>query len=349
MGMTYHIIGAGISGLAAAQRLKRQHPGCKVVIYEAANHPGGRIFSFYDRRLGVEIDNATHVILGANPLACSRLKAEDFHKKCTFYDLEKQKLSRQVWKFGAEIVKAASNTDPQQTAPSIKRTLWRKLFPFTPGKRKIYYSHGDLSQKLIMPLLHYADEIYFGWTLKAAEQSNQRVNALVFNRGRRVELGTEDQVISAVDAHNAARLFSLPAYEFNEITNIFYLTSQPLYLPGNNKFLGLRGGMADWVFVNGNIVSVTVSNSAFLPKDKDELARRTWLELGKIRGMVPAFMPKYRVIRHKRATIRQDEANNRNRGAAAGLPLKNLKIIGDWTETNFPACIEAALRSARRV
>lgn len=63
-----HIIGAGLAGLAAATRLSRlvSAAGCRLVVYEAAGHAGGRCRSFYEASLQRQIDNGNHLMLGAN-------------------------------------------------------------------------------------------------------------------------------------------------------------------------------------------------------------------------------------------------------------------------------------------
>lgn len=60
-----HIIGAGISGVAAGTEIARR--GIKVNLYESAAQAGGRCRSFYDHTLDRYIDNGNHLMLGANP------------------------------------------------------------------------------------------------------------------------------------------------------------------------------------------------------------------------------------------------------------------------------------------
>lgn len=59
-----HVIGAGLSGLAAAVRLAAA--GRPVTVYEAAGHAGGRCRSFHDPVLGCAIDNGNHLVLSGN-------------------------------------------------------------------------------------------------------------------------------------------------------------------------------------------------------------------------------------------------------------------------------------------
>jgi squalene-associated FAD-dependent desaturase len=64
--MIVHVVGAGVAGLSAALALHRAKAGIRVILHEAAPHAGGRCRSWIDRRLGTEIDNGTHAVLGAN-------------------------------------------------------------------------------------------------------------------------------------------------------------------------------------------------------------------------------------------------------------------------------------------
>jgi squalene-associated FAD-dependent desaturase len=64
-----HVVGAGLSGLAAAIALVEA--GAEVALYEAAAHAGGRCRSYFDRGLGSRIDNGNHLLLSGNHAALS--------------------------------------------------------------------------------------------------------------------------------------------------------------------------------------------------------------------------------------------------------------------------------------
>ena len=70
---TIHIIGAGLAGLAAAERLSRSH--WTVAVHEATAVAGGRCRSYYDQSTGMVIDNGTHLLLSGNHSAISLTEA----------------------------------------------------------------------------------------------------------------------------------------------------------------------------------------------------------------------------------------------------------------------------------
>jgi squalene-associated FAD-dependent desaturase len=59
-----HVIGAGLAGLAAAVALSEA--GCRVTVLEAGPAAGGRCRSYFDRELGMRIDNGNHLLLSGN-------------------------------------------------------------------------------------------------------------------------------------------------------------------------------------------------------------------------------------------------------------------------------------------
>lgn len=67
-----HIVGAGVSGLAAAVRLA--DAGRRVVIHESSGHAGGRCRSFHDSTLDCAIDNGNHLLLTGNRSAHAYLE-----------------------------------------------------------------------------------------------------------------------------------------------------------------------------------------------------------------------------------------------------------------------------------
>ncbi len=345
--ITYHIIGAGIAGLSCAYFLKKKNPTCKTIVYEAASHLGGRCYSFDDKELQTRLDNATHVILGGNKYAAKLFAPHKWHNDCYFWNVSKDTVGADYKKFRAEIFKAMCNTEAGKAAKKIKHKIFWKLFPWGAKQRRIYFSQNDLSQRLINPLAAYADELYTNCKLLKLETQFGQIAQLNFNN-REVEVHAEDKIILALDAANTSRFLETPQFDFNGIINIFYHTSQPLSLPKKAAFLGVANGLFDWIFVHNNITAVTISDAKNNNEKLEDLARSIWKQLDTLRNVNSAFVPPFRVIHHKHATIRQDEENNAKRPQSAQTPYPNLFIAGDWTMKDYPCSIEAAILSGKR-
>lgn len=343
--ITYHIIGGGIAGLAAARFIKKKNIENKVILYEATHKLGGRCFSFFDAKLDRKIDNATHVILGANKNVRELMGDLDFQSLTKFWS--HRNTSAKFWNFKDLILRSVFNTQSEEVAKPLIRNLMLKLFPFLPYKLKTYYSKGDLSNRLIEPLSRYIDELKLDYVLQGFETSKKKICKLKFNKAE-IEIKKNDKIICALDAASYHKIFDGPEFDFNEICNAFFRTSTALFLPDELSFIATPENLGDWIFINDDVVAVTVSDSGKIEEDDDHLARILWCEIRAVKGLTPAFMPPYRIFRYKQATIRQDEANNNKRPESAKSAYNNMKIAGDWTMREYPCCLEAAVLSAKR-
>jgi hydroxysqualene dehydroxylase len=73
-----HVIGAGLAGLSAA--LSLTSAGRSVILHEAGPAAGGRCRSYFDKELGLRIDNGNHLLLSGNLAAkayIAEIDAED--------------------------------------------------------------------------------------------------------------------------------------------------------------------------------------------------------------------------------------------------------------------------------
>ena len=76
-----HVVGAGLSGLAAALALDPRR--FEIIVHEAARHAGGRCRSYFDRELGRVIDNGNHLVLSGNTAVQEHLRIVGAEDKLT--------------------------------------------------------------------------------------------------------------------------------------------------------------------------------------------------------------------------------------------------------------------------
>lgn len=164
-------------------------------------------------------------------------------------------------------------------------------------------------------------------------------------------------VICAVPPHRLAPLVAnLPelkdaakqvnGFEYQPIYSIYFQYPQPVRLP--LPMVGLHGGHAQWVFDRdrlcrqpGVIAAVISAQGLHQELTHDDLASNVRDELRRSFGFSsePAW---HRVIAEKRATF---SCNVDLKRPAQVTPLKNFFLAGDYTESDYPATIEAAVRS----
>lgn len=114
--------------------------------------------------------------------------------------------------------------------------------------------------------------------------------------------------------------------------------------PGETGFWGLIGGVAEWVFAKGEILSVTVSAAnKYAEMDNATLAALVWADLRAAFGLAQEI-PEHRVVREKRATFAATPAQLKLRPGTRTAD-KHIMLAGDWTDTGLPATIEGAIRS----
>jgi len=394
--MTFHVVGAGVAGLAGALMLARA--GHRVIIYEATPAPGGRA-----RALPDGTDNGTHALLGANRVAFRFLTAigardawvEPEPDGLPVLDLA-DRSARQValsplgWLSGAKrptglswggflamarlalpgadrtvaaafaahpallralvepLTVAALNTPASEASASLLGVVLRRLG--APGAARLFVAARGLGPDLIAPAVAtlgcHGATLRAGMRLRGITRDGDRVTALDFG-DQTVPLPPEEAVLLAVPPWEAARLLpGVPTPQLHApILNLHFAHATE----GPVRFIGLLGGLAQWVLVRPGGVSVTVSaadDSVGLPEAAATV--RIWPEVREaalrfsLPGEWPVAPPPARAVRERRATPRHTVGP---RPRPPRRPLANLALAGDWTVTDLPATIESAIRS----
>jgi squalene-associated FAD-dependent desaturase len=405
--MTVHVIGAGLSGLAAAVELARE--GASVTLFEAAAQAGGRCRSYHDRELGRTIDNGNHLVLSGNQNvtryldilgASDRLASpsEGFR----FFDLTRDRdfvirpnpgafpwwiavPDRRVpgtrayqYLRALKLAFARANATVSDILPhdEVYRVLWEPLAVSalnTPAGEasargfwqvlaKTLLRGGDFARPLIArenladtfvtPALEFLArkgvQVRLGVRVKRILYSAGGVGGLVLE-GAEDPWRDGDRVVLAVPPAVAERMvpqLETPCTDEPIVNAHFAITEQggdpPL------EIVAIVGGAAQWVFRRPGLASVTVSAArAMVEEPAESLAPRLWRDVARAFPNLGTAMPAYRIIKEKRATIRQSPTDEAARPAAK-TAYDNLWLAGDWTATGLPATIEGSLLSGFR-
>jgi squalene-associated FAD-dependent desaturase len=213
-----------------------------------------------------------------------------------------------------------------------------------------YIAREGLSTTFIDPALAYLDRhgcpVHLGQRLRGLRLIDQRVTALEFADSV-VEIAAADRVVLALPPAAIAQLLpEIPVPgESRAIVNAHFRLGNVPATPDGIPFLGLVGGLAQWIFLRGDVASITVSAGDELAKSASgEIAALLWDEVARALDLPDQALPPYRIIKERRATIAQTPDAARTRpGARTGHA--NLFLAGDWTDTGIPATIEGAIRS----
>ena len=209
-----------------------------------------------------------------------------------------------------------------------------------------------LSDSFIDPATRFLEarggRLHYGARLKAITLTSGAARGLEF-ADETVALDADDQVILALPSWSLGTLLpDLPVPDgSNAILGVHFR------LPtgrdwGDTPFIGLIGGKAQWIFMRGDVVSITTSAADdLIDRDAARLAALVWPEVRAALGLGDSPLPPYRVIKEKRATFCQSPDQIVRRPGAESA-IANLFLAGDWTDTGLPATMEGAIRSGAR-
>lgn len=253
-----------------------------------------------------------------------------------------------TWQRLWEPLTLAVLNEPPDTAAAapLAAVLRRTLLKGGRACRPITMPEG-LGPTLVAPALRMIEDlgarIHWRAPLRGIDGSGGRARALVFDAGP-VALGPEDAMILAVPAAVAGRLLGLPApAEGRPILNAHFRVPAGA-VDGAPPLLGVLGGLAQWIFVRGDVVSVTVS-AADACGGGASPAERLWTEVAqalRIGGRPLAT----RLLRETAATFAATPES-----LAGRLPmrtgLRNVLLAGDHVAAPLPSTLEGAILSGR--
>jgi squalene-associated FAD-dependent desaturase len=249
------------------------------------------------------------------------------------------------------VMLAVLNTAPAEGSMDLAGAVVRESLARGGLASRPRIASPTLAAAFVEPAVGYLQakgaELRLRRSLKAIEAEGGRAVRLVFT-GETVELGPDDAVVLAVAPAPARDL--LPGLtvpdDFRAIVNGHFALPEGFDWAAAPPMTGLIGGVAEWVFVFHDRISVTVSGAdRLVDQDREDLARRLWADVAQTLGLGAAPLPAWQIVKEKRATFAATPAQDALRPPATATGLANVVLAGDWTRTGLPATIEGALRS----
>jgi squalene-associated FAD-dependent desaturase len=258
-------------------------------------------------------------------------------------------LYRGLWE---PLTVAAINAPAERAAAVLLKAVVQETFLRGGGACRPLIARESLAHSFIDPavdtLARRGVELRFGMRVQAMDVRGARVNALTVGE-ETLPLADGDSAILAVPPWDAVALrpgLTVPPAGEPIVNVHFRLPRAPLGA-GHVGLTGVIGGTAQWIFVRGDVVSITISAAAEEAQlEAEEIAARCWRDVQRVLGLADP-LPPWRVVKEKRATFAQDPDAVASRPDPATVVV-NLFLAGDWTDTGLPATIEGAIRSGRR-
>ena len=236
---------------------------------------------------------------------------------------------------------AALNTPIREASSRKLGRVLRRLA--LPGSARLFVAERGLGPDLVEPALATLRKLgvtlHRGSRLTGLGIDGRRVWRLDV-RGAGIPLERADSVVLALPPGELARL--LPGLQVptrhEPIVNLHLTTPYA----GRTRFVGLVGGLAQWMLVRPGRISLTVSaarGTVDLPAAT--LARTIWQEAAQASRLMSLELPSgdlpaWRVIKERRATISQPAGSPLR---VNPRPFENLALAGDWLSA-MPATIE---------
>jgi hydroxysqualene dehydroxylase len=252
-------------------------------------------------------------------------------------------LYERLWR---PLLTAGLNTEPKESSAALAAGLLRETLGAGGRACHPLVAGRGLSRSFIDPALAFLEAknatLRFGDRLREIRFAGGRAVALEFESGG-VALDDDAAAVIAAPPWTAREL--LPGLEtpdeFRAIVNAHFRVTPP---PGQPAILGVVNGLIEWLFAFPEHLSVTISNAdRLIDRPRDELAAEIWREAAGLSGL-PAELPRWQIVKEKRATIASTPAQNAKRPPSR-TRWDNVALAGDWTQTGLPATIESAVRS----
>jgi squalene-associated FAD-dependent desaturase len=256
----------------------------------------------------------------------------------------------------APLCVAALNTPMQRASAQVFLNVLRDSLGASRAASDLLLARTDLTALLPKPAAEYVracgGQVEVGATVERITHDGEGFTLQVQGHARPF-----DRVICAVAPHRAAPLLAdiaelqsaaqqIEALQYEPIHSVWLQFDGEVTLP--SPMIGLANSPAQWLFDRGTICgqrgligAVISASEEHVGEAQDELATRVVADIEKAFGQLPKLLW-HRVIAEKRATFSCTPGLKR---PAAETPCPGFVLAGDYVAGDYPATIEAAVRS----
>jgi squalene-associated FAD-dependent desaturase len=256
----------------------------------------------------------------------------------------------------APLCVAALNTPMQRASAQVFLNVLRDSLGAGRAASDLLLARTDLTALFPKPAAEYVracgGQVEVGATVERITRDGEGFTLQVQGHTRRF-----DQVICAVAPHRVSLLLADIAELQSAAQQIETLQYEPIHsvwlqfdgaVTPPSPMIGLANSPAQWLFDRGTICgqrgligAVISASEEHVGEAQEELATRVVADIAKAFGPLPKLLW-HRVIAEKRATFSCTPGLKR---PAAETPCPGFVLAGDYVAGDYPATIEAAVRS----
>lgn len=284
------------------------------------------------------------------------------HTDCSVSELlqrfdQTQRLCDLMW---VPLCIAALNTPPERASAQVFLHVLRDSLGAKRAASDMLIPRSDLSTLFPLPAANYVQQrggnVHLGAAVKSVSRDADNTWQVTLSQHGETQQRHYQTVVVACPAEQAATWLPdhIPAFEYEPITTCYLQFDPSVTLP--RPFFALRdqpelGHWGQFVFDRGQLdsaqaglLAVVVSAASHaLQLEKETLVQAICWQLAKVFNDDRLRSPHWQqVISEKRATFACRPGLQRPSNQTA---FDNLVIAGDYTESDYPATIEAAVRS----
>lgn len=293
-------------------------------------------------------------------------KLEQDISVATLFDITKQTdiLIRQLWE---PLCLSTMNTPISEASANVFMTVFKDAFTNKREDADLLLPTVDLSRLFpdaaIAYIKQHGGQVHLKSRVDEIEIKHDQIASVsvIINktdiqkvRTSRVIIATAPQNILKLTAdHSALKSINtnIKQLKYEPIVTVYL--QYPVDTQLNQAMVGMSSTVTQWVFDRGTfcqqhgLISIVISATGkHMTMDDDTLAQYVHAEISVLFTKKPTLIKSF-VIREKRATF-SCSVNINDIRPSNRTNIKGLVLAGDYTDTQYPATLEGAVRSGAR-